>query len=142
VPAVGKRVLSGVLAAASIAYIVFLFLPWADPGDDGFSSEPAGVDTIPGFLSLAGAVVLALWELLGIAGVRRSLRSDSLVSFLLAASTAAVGILGVVHLKRGSPYPFPIDLAYGAFVAFALALVLLGGAILHLLLHIIETRRH
>jgi predicted TIM-barrel enzyme len=135
-----KRLLSGIVGLLAIVYLVFLFLPWVKKNDEGFSSEPAGVDIVPGFLSLTTGVGLVLWELLGVAGVRRTTRSDSLVSFFLAAATAALGVVSVIHTKWGSPYPFDVELAYGAYAALALAMMLLAGAIVHLVLHIIETR--
>lgn len=135
-----KRRLSGLVGLLAIAYVVFLFLPWVKQDDEGFSGEPAGVDIVPGFLSLTPAVALVLWELLGAAGVRRTTHSDSLVSFFLAAATAALGILSFIHSKWGSPYPFDVGLAYGAYAALALAVLMLAGAIVHLVLHVTETR--
>jgi hypothetical protein len=38
-------------------------------------------------------------------------------------------------------YPFAVDLAYGAFVALALAILLLVGASAHLALHVLGDRR-
>ena len=135
------RRVSSLVGLVAIAYVVFLFLPWAKGADETSIGSRAGVDMVPGFLSLASGVVLVLWEVLGAAGVRRAGRSDSLVSFFLAGSTAILGILGVIHAKWGDSSPFAVDLAYGAFVALALAILLLLGASAHLALHVLGDRR-
>jgi hypothetical protein len=134
------RILSALVAAVAIAYIVFLFLPWTEEGEDEFSfGGTTGLDFSPGFLTLLPAVGLALWELLGVAGVRRTAASDSLVAFFLAASTGIVGLSAIVHTKWGNPYPSS-NLGYAAIVEIPLASLLLAGAVAHIVLHILRGR--
>jgi hypothetical protein len=136
-----RRLLSALLAFVTAGFVVDLFLRWTEGRGGEFSfGETTGVDIVPGFLCLPGGLALFFWELLGGVGVRRSARSDSLVSFLLAATTGVTAITAVVHLKWGSPYPYGHDLAYGALAAIPLAVLLLAGAVAHLALHVLETR--
>jgi hypothetical protein len=134
------RILSALVAGVAIAYVVFLFLPWTEEDGDGFSVGGwTGLDLSPGFFTLLTVVGLVLWEVLGVAGVRRTVASDALVAFFLAASTGIVGLSAIVHTKWGSPYP-STNLGYAAFVEIPLASLLLAGAVAHLVLHILGGR--
>ncbi len=136
-----RRLLSALLALVTAVFVVDLFLRWTEGREGEISfGETTGVDLVPGFLCLPGGVVLFLWEALGAGGVRRTVRSDSLVSFMLAATTGVIAITAVVHLKWGSPFPNGNDLAYGALAAIPLAILLLAGAVAHLALHVLESR--
>jgi|SRR5215216_3135406 len=133
-----RRLLSALLAFVTAGFVVDLFLRRTEGRGGEFSfGETTGVDIVPGFLCLPGGLALSFWKL---PGVRRSARSDSLVSFPLAATTGVTAITAVVHLKWGSPYPYGHDLAYGALAAIPLAVLLLAGAVAHLALHVLETR--
>jgi hypothetical protein len=134
------RILSALVAAVAIAYVVFLFLPWTEEGEDEFSfGGTTGLDFSPGFLTLLPAIGLALWELLGVGGVRRTVASDALVAFFLAAATGIVGLSAIVHTKWGNPYPSS-NLGYAAIVEIPLASLLLAGAVAHLVVHILAGR--
>jgi hypothetical protein len=134
------RILSALVAAVAIAYVVFLFLPWTEEGEDEFSfGGTTGLDFSPGFLTLLPAIGLALWELLGVGGVRRTVASDALVAFFLAAATGIVGLSAIVHTKWGNPYPSS-NLGYAAIVEIPLASLLLAGAVAHLVAHILAGR--
>jgi hypothetical protein len=135
------RLLSALVALVAAVFIVDLFLRWTEGRDDQLGlGRTTGVDTVPGFLCLPGGLVLFFWEMLGALNVPRTARSDSLVAFLLAATTGVTAISAVVHLKWGSPFPYGNDLAFGALAAVPLAVLLLTGAVGHLTFHLLGPR--
>jgi hypothetical protein len=130
------RILSAFVAAVAIAYVVFLFLPWTEEGDEFSFGGTTGLEFSPGFFTFVTGVGLVLWEALGVAGVRRTVASDSLVAFFLAAFTGIAGLSSIVHTKWGNPYP-ATNLDYAALVEIPLASLLLAGGVAHLVLHIL-----
>jgi hypothetical protein len=134
-----SRIVSAAVAAVAIAYVVFLFLPWTEEGDEFSFGGTTGLEFSPAFFTFLTGVGLALWELLGVAGVRRTVASDALIAFFLAAFTGIAGLSAIVHTKWGNPYP-STDLGYAAFVEIPLASLLLAGAVAHLVLHILGAR--
>jgi hypothetical protein len=100
-------------AAAGVALALSLLLPWFTGTSDGESLTIAGWDTEPGFTAgmIACAVVIAFGRRPPVVAV---------------ASGVAIG-LTVWMLPRGDRYS-GYDLAYGGFVALALALIVLVAA--------------
>jgi hypothetical protein len=130
------RILSALVAGIAIAYVVFLFLPWTEEGDEFSFGGTTGLEFSPGFFTFVTGVGLVLWEVLGVAGVRRTFASDSLVAFFLAAFTGIAGLSSIAHTKWGNPYP-ETNFDYAAIVEIPLASLLLAGGIAHLVLHIL-----
>jgi hypothetical protein len=134
------RVLSALVALLGAVLVVDLFFRWTESGED-FDFATTGLDSSPGFFCFATGVALVLWELLGALGVPRTARSDSLVAFFLATGSALAALGALIHLKWGAPGPFGNDLAIPAFLVIPLSILLLTGAVAHLGLHVIASRR-
>ena len=133
------RLLSALVGLVAAALVIDLFFPWTERGDLDYAAT--GLDSSPGFFCFATGVPLVLWELLGALGVVRTRRSDALVAFFLAAGTAVSAVASVVHLKWGARGPFEADLAIPAFLVIPLSILLIAGAVAHLGLHVIASRR-
>ena len=133
------RLLSGLVCLVAAALVVDLFFRWTEGGGE-FSFAVSGLDSIPGFVTFAAGLMLFLWELLGLAGVRRTLVADSLVAFFLAGAAGIGGIANVVHLRWGETGPTDVDLAVAALLAIPLSILLLAGAAAHLSIHVLASR--
>jgi hypothetical protein len=111
------------------AYFVDLFLRWAPRhlGEiDGISvgwlsGWELGVTTASGATSLG----LVLVESLRLGGLWRT-AGASVTALALAAASGVLGIGGWLHLRWGSYFSLGFDeFAYGAWIGFGLAIVLL-----------------
>ena len=124
-------VASGLLAllplGAGAALFVSLFLPWLGLGGQTQSgwSVPLGVEF--GLVALA----LVLVELLALAGAWTSLGFE-LVAFCLTAAAGLLGVSAVANLRWGLQFNNFSLFQYGAWVGLALAIVLVGLAVLRL----------
>jgi hypothetical protein len=136
---VPARLLSALVGLVAAGLVVDLFFFWTERGELDFATT--GLDSSPGFFCFATGVPLVLWELLGALGVMRTRRSDSLVAFFLAAGTALSAIANLVHLKWGARGPFEADLAIPGFLVIPLSILLMAGAVAHLGLHVLASRR-
>jgi hypothetical protein len=135
------RIVSAVVALVVAAYLVVLIFPWTEGDDTQFGvGEVGGLDVPPAAFSFVTGLGLFLWEGLAVLGVRRTLRSDSLVAFFLAAGTGVMGIATVAHLKWGNPLPWTRDLDTAAFAALPLSILLLAGAVAHLGFYVLTSR--
>jgi hypothetical protein len=132
------RLLSVFVGLAAAGLVVDLFFYWTERGELDFRAT--GLNSIPGLVCFAAGISLLLWEMLEAAGVRRTVRADSLIAFFLAAGCALSAIATLIHMKWGSPGPFTTDLAIPAFLVIPLSLVLLAGAVVHLVLHVMAPR--
>jgi len=119
-----RLALPHVFAAVGAAYFVDMFLRWTPPS----GVRTTGWDT--GVTSLGGVTALGLFlvELTALLGVWRS-RTERLLGFFLGSATAMLAIGGLVHLRWGGFYSLGVHrFAYGAWIALALALVLLAAS--------------
>ena len=133
------RLLSVIVGLLAAALVVDLFFHWTEGRGGEFNiGATTGLDSGPGFFTFATALALVLWELGGVLGVPRTVRSDDLVAFFLAAGTALAAMGAVIHLKWGASSPFGSDLAVAALLAIPLAILLLAGAVAHLGKHVLE----
>lgn len=132
-----NRAISGALAVVSGAYLVDLMLPWG-PSEGLVNGRlvPHGIDLLPTGLGLSSAVGLFLWELVGVLGIRRTTRSDSLISALLAGAAALIGLIGIVEMRMNGLFEETASLDYGAWIALPLTALLLAGAGVHVLAHV------
>jgi hypothetical protein len=121
------RTLSLLLLATAGAYFVDLFLHWLEEGGRGISGWNIPVTEFSGLLALGVVLV----ELVRVAGVWTS-RAASLLGFFLAAATAIMGFATLINLRWGGLTQGFGSWAYGAWIALALVVLLLGLAILRL----------
>lgn len=129
-----SRLLAFGLAMAGGAMAVDLFLMWSRY-DDGLGSN-VGWNSGPGFACGIAAVALLVWEGARAAGVWSGWSRDAFAGCLLAAFAGLLGIGNVFYMRYGGAFArrHP-DLAYGAWIGLAFALVLLVAAWLRLVEH-------
>jgi|SRR5205809_1455219 len=113
-----------VLTAVGAAYFVDVFLRWTTTSGVRTTGWDLGVTPLGGVSALG----LFLVELTALLGVWRS-RTERLLGFYLGAATAILAIGGLVHLHWGGFYSLATHrFAYGAWIALALAIVLLAAS--------------
>jgi hypothetical protein len=124
---VQRATLAGpVLLIGGVAYFVDLFLRWG-PGGDGLQSF-TGWDISLALASGEAVLALILVELTRVAGIWRT-PTASLLSCLLAAATAVLGLSGLLHLRWGGFYHLRFgSFGYGAWIGLVLLLVVAAGA--------------
>jgi hypothetical protein len=133
---VTRRLAPAILLVAAAAYFVDMFLRWASPARHGTFvafGDVVGWNIAPAAISGPAALGLALVELAAVTAVWRS-RAQRLVSFFLAAATGVLAVSAVVDLRWGGSFTsFRFgEFATGAWIALALGIVLLLGAVLRL----------
>jgi hypothetical protein len=129
------------LLSVLVGLVGDLFFHWTEGEGGQFDiGATTGLDSGPGFFAFAIGLALVLWEILGALGVPRTVRSDSLVAFFLAAGMALAALATLIHLKWGAPTPFSNDLAVAALLTIPLSILLLAGAVAHLGLYVIASR--
>lgn len=133
------RLTAALLALAAAAFLISLFLPWAEQDAAAVTVWNAtGWETIAAYGTLPAVGVL-LWEALRAAAVPIGVRSPALPSFFLGAAASFFGIASFVHLRWGGPIYSSVrelgDFRYGAWLGLWSSVLILAGALARLAEH-------
>ena len=127
-----QRLLSAAVATVALAYLVDVFLPWFPVKvEDITLGTRDGTETWPTPYSVLSASMLALWDA-RIALSSRIRRWRHAAATVLAGATGGIALAGVMDAREIWFLHPDHSLAYGAWIAIPLALLLLAGALGHL----------
>jgi hypothetical protein len=128
------RVLSAAVGIVALGYAIDVFLPWIwiDVGPISLSNE--GLDVPAAAWGFLTGLALALWEL-GAALSPRRRRWDGLVASGLSLATGLLALAAFIDARSGLPDQPRGELAYGAWVAVPLSVLLVAGGLAHFWAH-------
>jgi hypothetical protein len=120
------------MAVIALAYAVDVWLPWVPRRVEAISLPLSGIEMGGAtWWSFLTAFALFLSELaIALSGIASGWRDG--VAALLALSTAALGLVGVLDARSTSFLHPDHSLGYGAWIAIPLAAALLVGGAAHL----------
>jgi hypothetical protein len=133
------RLLSAAMAALALGYAIDVFLPWIwiDVGRISLSNE--GLDIAPAAWGFLTALALALWAL-GAALSRQRRRWDAPIASGLAVGTGLLGLAAFIDARSGLSEQPKGELAYGAWIALPLSILLVAGGLAHVVEHFVRDR--
>ena len=126
------RLFSALVGIVALAYLVDVFLPWVPVKFEGVSlGTRDGTYTWPTPISLLTALMLVLWDA-RIALSPRIGRWRHAAAAVLAGLTGGIALAGVMQAREIWFLHPDHSLAYGAWIAVPLGVLLLLGGLGHL----------
>ena len=132
------RAATPLLLGAAVAYFADMFLPWTKAVPTfGFTPGSTGWSSLPAWVAAILAIVLIVWQLFRLLGVRLvSVGAEHVVAAFLGTTIAFLAGSGVAYLRFGAfGASGHVALAYGAWAAVVLAALLIGASFLELTAH-------
>ncbi|MEK6276037.1 MAG: hypothetical protein AABM30_11995 [Actinomycetota bacterium] len=126
------RLFSAGVAAVALAYLIDVFLPWIPLKYEGTSLGTwAGTRAWPVPISVVTASMLLLWDV-RIALSARIKRWRHVGAAVIAGITGGIALAGVLDARTTALLHPDHSLAYGAWIAIPVGVLLLLGALGHL----------
>jgi hypothetical protein len=130
-----RRLATLLLLGAAVAYFADTFLPWTKPAPSfGDLVGVTGWSSVPAWVGAVLSIVLIVWQLFRVLGVRVARGgNEHLVAALLGATLGFLAGSGVAYLRFGAfGASGRITFAYGAWIAVVLGALLLVASFLEL----------